>query len=69
MLRPKLAQPFQGKISCATRSPNPAGEAFRLPRAGQYRQFSIHGRRRGTVSVIAVSGANRSLVIFRQAVR
>ena len=31
--------------------------------------FSIHGRRRGTVSVVAVSRADRSFVVFREGSR
>jgi hypothetical protein len=65
----KLVQEFPGKIPRADQVSRRRGEAFQLPR-GVLRQilFLLFGRQRATSSVIAVSRADRSLVVFRQGI-
>ncbi len=65
----KLAQKFPGKFPWTIKFPDSAGEAFQLPRAA-VRQilFLFMAGHRATSSVIAVSRADRSLVVFREGI-
>jgi hypothetical protein len=66
----KIDQAFHRKIFPASPSSlTLLGKLFSFPVQVNIDDFSIHGRRRGTVSVIAVSRADRSFVVFREGSR
>jgi hypothetical protein len=64
----KLAQEFPVKNSPWLSSFPTVREAFQLPRAAVRQILSVHGRHRAPSSVIAVSRADRSLVVFREGI-
>jgi len=64
MLRSKLAQAFQDRIAVRHRVLDAVEEALSSSRSSMATIFSGYGKRRGSSSVVAVSRANRSFVIF-----
>jgi hypothetical protein len=62
----EIATGIPGRDSPAPSAPEAAGKLSDFPRSSTVSIFSVYGARRGASSVIAVSRADRSLVVLGQ---